>query len=503
MGILTSPWLHLGVTAAALLASLVAAVGAWRQRRLAAAIEHIFDAGQERLRTAFDAALRDGLGGVSRSQGELAVQTARHVEELRSHLQESLAARFLEVQQAQATTLAAARRSQDERLDKVEAALTGFTTSFYRAVGELENKLLAAAKAQSEHATAAADAVQERLTRTLTQLSDTHTASLGTLQDRVAAELALVRNDSAAKLEQIRATVDEKLHSTLEKRLGDSFRLVSERLEMVHKGLGEMQTLASGVGDLKRVLTNVRSRGTFGEVQLAALLEQVLTSGQYDKNVATVPGSSERVEFAVRLPGRDGDHSVVYLPIDAKFPQEDYLRLQEAYEAGDLAALEESRKALRTRIVAEARTICAKYLAPPHTTDFALLFVPTEGLYAEALRLPGLVEELQQSCRVVLAGPTTLYAVLNSLQMGFQTLAIERRSSEVWKVLGAVKTEFGRFGESLAAVKKKLLEASNKIEASETRTRVMERRLRDVEELPTAEAHAFRAGLGGEEAEDT
>ena len=481
-------WLRDGLTAAALLAALLAAVGAWRRRRLVEELERTLDERLERLRTAFDGALRDGLQGVSRSQGEVALQITGRMDETRSQLLESLSSRFREVQQAQEGTLSAARRSQDERLDKVEAALTGFTGSFHKAVGELENKLLAAAKAQSEQAAASADAVQQRLARTLAELGEKQSESLGKLQDKVATELGQVRKDSEAKLEQIRATVDEKLHSTLEKRLGDSFRLVSERLELVHKGLGEMQNLASGVGDLKRVLTNVRSRGTFGEVQLEALLEQVLTPGQYDKNVATVPGSSERVEFAIRLPGRDGESSVVHLPIDAKFPQEDYLRLQEAYETGDLVALEESRKALRTRIAAEAKTICAKYLSPPHTTDFALLFVPTEGLYAEALRLPGLVEDLQQGCRVVLAGPTTLYAVLNSLQMGFQTLAIERRSSEVWKVLGAIKTEFGRFGDSLAAVKKKLQEASNKIEASETRTRVMERKLRDVEELPQAEA---------------
>ncbi|HSH70304.1 MAG TPA: DNA recombination protein RmuC, partial [Deferrisomatales bacterium] len=382
-------WLHEGLTAAALLAALLAAVGVWRRRRLVEELERTLDAGLERLRTAFDGALRDGLHGVSRSQGEGALQITGCVEATRSQLLESLSARFREVQQAQEGTLTTARRSQDERLDKVEAALTGFTGSFHKAVGELENKLLGAAKSQSEQAAGSADAVQRRLARALTDLGEKHTESLGKLQDRVATELGQVRKDSEAKLEQIRATVDEKLHSTLEKRLGDSFRLVSERLELVHKGLGEMQSLASGVGDLKRVLTNVRSRGTFGEVQLEALLEQVMTPGQYAKNVATVPGSSERVEFAIRLPGRDGEGSVVHLPIDAKFPQEDYLRLQEAYEAGDLAALEDSRKALRVRILAEARTICSKYLSPPHTTDFALLFVPTEGLYAEALRLPG------------------------------------------------------------------------------------------------------------------
>ncbi|MBI5444325.1 MAG: DNA recombination protein RmuC [Deltaproteobacteria bacterium] len=300
-----------------------------------------------------------------------------------------------------------------------------------------------------------------------------------------------MRQENEAKLEQIRATVDERLQTTLETRLGHSFRLVSERLEQVHKGLGEMQALASGVGDLKRILTNIRSRGAFGEAQLEALLEQVLTPGQYDRNVATVPGSAERVEFAVRLPGRDPDGCVVRLPIDAKFPQEDYQRLQEAYEAGDRPALEAARRSLKARLLDEAAKIRSKYLAPPHPTDFALLVLATEGLYAEALRLPGLLETLQRDCRVVLVGPATLYAVLNSLQMGFRTLAIERRASEVWAVLSAVKAEFAKFGKSLEDVKKKLQEASSKIELSEQRSRAVERKLRDVETLPESTPELF------------
>jgi DNA recombination protein RmuC len=304
-----------------------------------------------------------------------------------------------------------------------------------------------------------------------------------------------MRQDNESKLEKIRVTVDEKLQTTLENRLGESFKLVSERLELVHKGLGEMQSLASGVGDLKRVLTNVRSRGTFGEVQLAALLEQVLTPAQYECNCATVPGSSERVEFAIRLPGREDEEGVVRLPIDAKFPQEDYLRLLDAYDAGDAAALETARKALRVRLLNEAATIRAKYVSPPHTTDFALLFVPTEGLYAEVLRMGGVAETMQTEQHVILVGPTTLYAVLSSLQMGFRTLAIEKRSSEVWKILAAVKTEFGKFGESLSVVSKKLQEASNKIEDSAKRSRAVERTLRNVEALPEPEA----VGLLGDE----
>jgi len=308
------------------------------------------------------------------------------------------------------------------------------------------------------------------------------------LVSQIRESLEAMRSDNEAKLERIRATVDEKLQTTLENRLGESFKLVSERLELVHKGLGEMQSLASGVGDLKRVLTNVRSRGIFGEVQLAALLEQVLTPAQYDCNCVTIPGSSERVEFAVRLPGRDDDNEVVRLPIDAKFPQEDYLRLQDAYEAGDQVALEAARKGLRVRLLSEAATIRAKYVSPPHTTDFALLFVPTEGLYAEILRMGGVAEAMQSDHHIILTGPTTLYAVLSSLQMGFRTLAIEKRSSEVWKILAAVKTEFSRFGESLSVVSKKLQEASNKIEDSAKRSRAVERTLRDVEALPETEA---------------
>jgi DNA recombination protein RmuC len=317
------------------------------------------------------------------------------------------------------------------------------------------------------------------------------TESLAGLQSTVQTKLDQVRDDNEKKLDKIRGTVEEKLQTALEKRLGESFRTVSERLEQVHRGLGDMQKLATGVGDLKRVLTNVRSRGVFGEVQLGALLEQVMAPSQYETNVATVPGSGERVEFAVKLPGRDDSGSVVFLPIDAKFPQEDYLRLLQAHDNGDAAAVEEARRGIRQRMLAEGEKIRVKYIAPPHTTDFALMFLPTEGLYAEALRIPGLSEELQTKHRVVLAGPTTLTALLNSLQMGFRTLAIEKRSSEVWKVLGAVKTEFAKFGGALDAVKRKLGEASDKIDATGVRTRRMERELRDVEKLPEAESQAI------------
>jgi DNA recombination protein RmuC len=307
------------------------------------------------------------------------------------------------------------------------------------------------------------------------------------LKQSVEGRLVAIQADNANKLEEMRRTVDEKLHATLEQRLGESFKLVSERLEQVHRGLGEMQTLAAGVGDLKRVLTNVKTRGTWGEVQLSALLEQLLTVDQFAANVATRPGSNERVDFAIRLPGKD-DGAVVWLPIDAKFPIEDYQRLLEAQDRGDPAQVEEAAKAIELRLKNEARSIRDKYVAPPHTTDFALLYLPIEGLYAEALRRPALAEMLQRDYRVSLAGPTTLAALLNSLQMGFRTLAIEQRSAEVWAVLGAVKTEFGKFGEALAHTRKKLDEASNSIGKAETRSRQLSRRLKEVEALPVAVA---------------
>ncbi len=303
----------------------------------------------------------------------------------------------------------------------------------------------------------------------------------------VESRLTAIQVDNSAKLEEMRRTVDEKLHATLEQRLGQSFQMVSERLEQVHRGLGEMQTLAAGVGDLKRVLTNVKTRGTWGEVQLSALLEQLLTADQFSTNVATRPDSNERVDFAIRLPGK-GDGAVVWLPIDAKFPIEDYQRLLDAQDRCDPAAVEEAAKAIEMRLKNEARSIRDKYVSPPHTTDFALLYLPIEGLYAEALRRPGLAEILQRDFRVSLAGPTTLAALLNSLQMGFRTLAIEQRSAEVWAVLGAVKTEFGKFGEALAHTKKKLDEASNSISKAETRTRQLSRRLKEVEALPVGES---------------
>lgn len=308
------------------------------------------------------------------------------------------------------------------------------------------------------------------------------------LREAVEHKLKELQHENSVKLEQIRTTVDEKLHATLEQRLGESFKLVSERLELVHKGLGEMQALASGVGDLKKVLTNVKTRGTWGEIQLGSLLEQVLTPEQYATNVVTKQGGNERVEFAVKLPARDHSDQIIWLPLDAKFPLEDYHRLLEAQEQADLILIDELGKALENRIKAEGKQIREKYLDPPATTDFGIMFLPVEGLYAEVLRRPGLSELLQREYRVVVTGPTTLAALLNSLQMGFRTLAIEQRSSEVWALLGAVKTEFGRFGDILEKTQKKLQEASNTIESAAKKSRTIERKLKGVQELPPGES---------------
>ena len=335
----------------------------------------------------------------------------------------------------------------------------------------------------------------EAVAEQLRVLSESNDRRLSEVRSTVETRLQALQADNERKLEQMRQTVDEKLHATLEARLGESFKQVAERLEQVHRGLGDMQRLASDVGSLNRVLNNVKTRGIFGEVQLAGLLEQVFTPEQYAVNVETVPGSGARVEFAIRLPGKGGaGDAPLWLPVDAKFPREDYERLLEAQDKADVAGVDAAAKALEMRLRQEAKTIRDKYLAPPHTADFAILFVPTEGLYAEALRRPGLVESLQRECRVMLAGPTTLLATLNSLQMGFRTLALEKRSSEVWQVLGAVKTEFGKFGDVLAKTRKKLDEASHTISSVETRTRVMGRALKQVEAMPDAQAQELLPG---------
>ncbi|MED5620133.1 DNA recombination protein RmuC [Ideonella sp. BN130291] len=335
----------------------------------------------------------------------------------------------------------------------------------------------------------------DTLNEQLRSVSEGNERRLSEVRTAVEQKLTALQAGNEQKLEQMRATVDEKLHATLEQRLGESFKQVADRLEQVHRGLGEMQTLARDVGSLSRVLNNVKTRGTLGEVQLAGLLEQVMTPEQYERNVETIPGSNARVDFAIKLPGRRDDGLPVWLPIDCKFPRDDYERLLEAHESADRDGVEAAAKAIEMRLRQEARSIREKYIATPHTTDFGILFVPTEGLYAEALRRPGLVETLQRDHRITLAGPTTLMATLTSLQMGFRTLALEKRSAEVWEVLGAVKTEFAKFGDVLAKTKKKLDEASKTIDAAEVRTRAMARSLRGVEALPDERAQTLLPGV--------
>ena len=354
-----------------------------------------------------------------------------------------------------------------------EEVATGLST-----LGEgLSGTLTNSSKVQQEHLSGFSTHLKE--------LRESNQRALEQIRTTLDTRVKQLQEENEKKLEQMRLTVDEKLQGTLEKRLGESFKLVSERLEAVQRGLGEMQGLATGVGDLKRVLTNVKSRGTWAEVQLGAILEQFLAPGQYEKNVQTKVGSSDVVEFAVRLPGRPDDpNSSVWLPIDSKFPQEDYLRLQEAAETGDADGVQKASDALGRTLKMEAQKIQEKYLDPPGTTDFGIMFLATEGLYAEALRQPELVPTLQERFRIVIAGPTTLAAILSSLRMGFQTLAIEKRASEVWEVLGAVKTEFGKFGDVLDKVKKQLGTATRTIDQAEVRTRAMERKLRSVQRLP-------------------
>ena len=394
-------------------------------------------------------------------------------------------------------------RLQNEQIDQLRIQLGTMQTTVAQAVQ---------AAAQVQHAQAqqsreAQDLALQRFASSfgsqLHALAEANERRLGEVRATVEQRLTSLQQGNESKLEQMRLTVDEKLHATLEQRLGESFKQVAERLEQVHRGLGEMQVLARDVGSLNRVLTNVKSRGIFGEVQLAGLLEQVFAAEQYAANVETVPGSGARVEFALKLPGRREDGAPLWLPIDAKFPREDHDRLLDAQERADLPAAEAAAKAIEQRLRLEARSIAAKYLSPPHTTDFAILFVPTEGLYAEALRRPGLVESLQRESKVMLAGPTTLLATLNSLQMGFRTLALEKRSAEVWEVLGGVKTEFAKFADILAKTRKKLEEAANTIEHAQTRTRVMTRKLKSVEALGDSQSRALLPGLYDEAVETT
>lgn len=391
---------------------------------------------------------------------------------------------MMRFQQALSSQLTSIATLQNNQIDMFAQQLAKLTESVAQQLEQVRQRLLQEGVQAREEQGAALRRFGEGLQQQLGQMSEANERRLAEVRATLEQKLKDIEANNAAKLEEMRRTVDEKLHATLEQRLGESFRLVSDRLDQVHRGLGEMQMLAQGVGDLKRVLTNVKSRGTWGEVQLEMLLEQILTPDQYAKNVETVRNTGARVEFAIRLPGKDASGAAVWLPIDAKFPKEQYERLVDAQERGDVDGVNAAGRELEAAIKREAQTIAEKYLSPPATTDFAILFVPTEGLYAEVLRRPGLTDLLQRAHRVTVAGPTTLTALLNSLQMGFRTLALEKRSSEVWEVLGAVKTEFGKFGDVLAKTRDTLERAARNIEQAEVRSRQMERKLRKVEALP-------------------
>ena len=460
-------------------------------------------------------ALRRGDGRALRALGESLQQAASRDAErlergLRAEVQDSargtrqeLAGSLSLFQQTLLTQSGDVARTQNEQIDSFRTQLAAMQQQVSDALQGATQALARQSQAARDAQDAALKRVADGLGEQLRALSEANERRLGEVRAAVETRLGALQEGNEKKLEQMRATVDEKLHATLEQRLGESFKQVADRLEQVHKGLGEMQTLARDVGSLNRVLTNVKTRGLFGEVQLAALLEQVFAPEQYDRNVATVPGSAERVEYAIRLPGQRDDGQPLWLPIDAKFPREDYERLLDAQERADLPAMEAAAKGIETRLRLEARTIRDKYVAPPHTTDFAILFVPTEGLYAEALRRPGLVQAMQSEHKVMLAGPTTLLATLSSLQMGFRTLALERRSAEVWEVLGAVKTEFGKFGEVLKKTREKLNQAADTISAAETRTRQMGRALKSVEALPEARALQLLPGVPDDESGET
>lgn len=433
-------------------------------------------------------------------------QTGERIErELRNQMQTSaqstrqeLGSNFTQFQQSLAAQLTSVATILNKQIDSFAQQLAKLNEANAQQLESMRQAITAQAQAGREEQSTALKRFGDTLNQTLSTLTESNSQRMAEVRATLEVKIRDLQTDNGARLEEMRKTVDEKLHATLEQRLGESFKLVSDRLEKVHQGLGEMQQLAIGVGDLKRVLTNVKTRGTWGEVQLAMLLEQVLTPDQYAKNVETVPASGERVEFAIKLPGQDGGGIPVWLPIDAKFPKEQYERLAEAAELADSDGVAAAGRELERAVRLEAKTIAEKYLSPPLTTDFAILFLPTEGLYAEVMRRPGLADELQRACRVSVAGPTTLSALLNSLQMGFRTLALEKRSSEVWQVLGAVKTEFGKFGDVLAATRSTLERAAKNIEQAETRTRQMTRKLKSVEALPSETAQLL---LGTEASE--
>ncbi len=521
----------IGLAIATLIAAIIAAIGSLRRPATQAITRDELAAAEQRL-TAAAQAYKEALerqiiqtaNDTARLQAEsLNKANADTIDRLQESVRgfgDSLAQRFDALQEQQRNAVKDAREEQTKQLEGIRSAFE-----------KLNEQSSLAAREQLEKSTQNSNALAAKVGESLTNFSDriekanaaarlelakalenlglaekesqqAQTKAFQELQERLNAGLDKMRTDNEAKLEKIRLTVDEKLQSTLRERLGESFKLVSDRLEQVHKGLGEMKTLATGVGDLKRVLTNVRTRGTYGEVQLRALIEQALAPAQYEENIPTIPGTSERVEFAILLPGRDDDEGPVRLPIDAKFPQEDYLRLLDAYDRADQAEADACRKSLENKLLFEAKKIREKYISPPYTTDFGVLFVPTEGLFAEALRIPGLTERMQTEFHVTFAGPTTLLALLNSLQIGFQTLKIQKHSSQVWKILGAVKTEFNKFGDSLEAVQKNLQTAQNTIGRTQTRSRSLMRALRGVEELGEPETQTLLANFDDQAEED-
>lgn len=452
--------------------------------RLAGRTADMVRTGLDDIRDRIERALRAEWEAARRETAEHAALTRREISEAFAQFSNDVRARQSEWAQAEAdrsesrlnwlsAILSEADQKDRTRFEGFQAVTETLLTAHRR---QIQSALESLAREQQQ--------LLDRFARELSGLTEANRVHLGEVRDTVDRRLDALQQANQAKLDEMRATVDEKLNQTLERRLGESFQRVSERLEQVQRGLGEMQTLAAGVGDLKRVLSNVKSRGTLGEVRLETLLGEILDPNHYEKNVAVRPQSGERVDFAVRLPGH-GDGTPVWLPLDAKFPLEDYEALVDAEESGEIAQAREAGKRLEIRIREEARSIAEKYLDPPHTTDFAVLFLPVEGLFAEVLRRPGLWEQIRREFRVVVTGPTTVTALLNSLEMGFRTLAIERRSSEVWKLLGTVKTEFSRFGEVLDRTKQRLVQATNTLDRASVRTRAIERQLRDVEALPT------------------
>lgn len=397
---------------------------------------------------------------------------------------QELQANFAQFHQTFAAQLSSVATVQNSQIDGFAKQLTKLNETNALQLDGIRQAMTAQAHSAREEQAVSLQRFGETLNQSLDTLTQSNAQRMAEVRATLEEKIKDLQSDNGARLEEMRKTVDEKLHATLEQRLGESFKLVSDRLEKVHQGLGEMQQLAIGVGDLKRVLTNVKTRGTWGEVQLEMLLEQVLTPDQYAKNVETIPGSGERVEFAIKLPGNGDGVLPVWMPIDAKFPKEQYERLAESAERADAEGVLVAGRELERVVKLEAKKIADKYLSPPLTTDFAILFLPTEGLYAEVMRRPGLADDIQRTLRVSIAGPSTLSALLNSLQMGFRTLALEKRSSEVWQVLGAVKTEFGKFGDVLSATRLTLERAAKNIEQAETRTRQMGRKLKSVEALP-------------------